>query len=379
VLLKQASESLPLPRSYIPDLPSDVEAVLLKTLAKEPYDRYHGMQTLIEELQNLLVGKEVTAATIGTETLRMQMTGTLPIEAKQPTKKSKKWVRPLVVVAVLGVIGVIAAGGGYWYLSSNPGMLQVAPSLTQEQEVVVAVQTATLPPETALPPTEPVEVTPEETAPPTEPPIAAEIRDNKNVSMMLVPAGECTMGTDDSGDASTKPAHTIYLEDFYIDKYEVTNELYDACVYEVECRKPRQSGSVTRSTYFNNPVFANYPVLYVDWKMASAYCEWRGARFPTEAEWEKAARGTDQRSYPWGSDKLDCLLANFAGCVEDTTPVDQHEGGVSPYGAYGMAGKIKANLASASPGEARGTRLETVAMCARIHALKSILAITART
>jgi formylglycine-generating enzyme required for sulfatase activity len=117
------------------------------------------------------------------------------------------------------------------------------------------------------------------------------------------------------------------------------NEMYDACVYARECRRPQQSGSATRSSYYQNPVFLNYPVIYVDWKMAKTYCEWRGARLPTEAEWEFAARGTDARSYPWG-EKVDCSLANAAGCVGDTTPVNQYETGQSPYGVFGMAGNV---------------------------------------
>jgi formylglycine-generating enzyme required for sulfatase activity len=132
----------------------------------------------------------------------------------------------------------------------------------------------------------------------------------------------------------------VNLEAFYIDKFEVTNEMYDACVYAVECRKPRQLGSATQNTYFANPVFATYPVIYVDWKMANAYCEWRGARLPTEAEWEKAARGTDARLYPWGTDEPDCSFANKVGCVGDTTPVKQHEKGQSIYGVFGMSGNV---------------------------------------
>jgi serine/threonine-protein kinase len=164
--------------------------------------------------------------------------------------------------------------------------------------------------------------------------------DERNITMVFIPAGEFTMGSDDSGDIGSKPAHEVSVDAFYIDKYEVTNEMYDACVYAVECRKPARLGTATRDTYFGNPVFNNYPVIYIDWKMAKTYCEWRGARLPTEAEWEKAARGTDPRIYPWGDEKADCNYANIAGCVGDTTPVDQHDKGQSIYGIFGMAGNV---------------------------------------
>jgi len=166
-----------------------------------------------------------------------------------------------------------------------------------------------------------------------------EIIDNKNVPMRLVPAGEFTMGYND-GDVESRPASLIYVDTFYIDKYEVTNEMYDVCVYDGKCRQPMLPGSATRSPYYHDPDYANYPVLFVDWKMAKTYCEWRGARLPTEAEWEKAARGTeDQRAYPWG-DIFDCEYANHSGCVGDTAAVNRYDKGQSPYGVYGMSGNV---------------------------------------
>ena len=330
VLLKQANEPLPLPKSYIPDLPQDVESVLLKVLAKEPANRYRDMHTFVQELQSLLAGRAVSAATIKTERLREQMTG--KVKETGGAVGRRKWVLPAIVTAVVGML--VLAFGGYWVLSS--GMFSAVATPTQQVSV----------PPTAVPPS-PITILPTETlqaptltSPPTKAPLASEIKDDKNVSMRLIPEGDFTMGSDDSGNAESRPAHTVYVEAFYIDKYEVTNELYDACAYAVECRKPQQSGSVTRTTYYNNPVFANYPVIYLDWKMAKAYCEWRGARLPTEAEWEKAARGTDERIYPWGGEEFDCSYANFAGCVGDTTPVDQHTTGQSPYGVSGMSGNV---------------------------------------
>ena len=157
--------------------------------------------------------------------------------------------------------------------------------------------------------------------------------------MRLVPAGEFTLGSDDSVEVVSRPAHTVYLDAFYIDKFEVTNEMYAECD-SPECRKPRQPGSITRPTYFNNIHFADYPVIYVDWWMAKAYCTWRGGRLPTEAEWEKAARGTDGRVYPWESQERSCFYSNLSGCTDDTTAVDLYEQGQSIYGVYDLSGNV---------------------------------------
>ncbi len=336
VLLKQATESLPLPKHYIPDLPQNVESVLLKVLAKDPRDRYPDVHTFANELQDLLAGKEVSASTIKTERLREQMTGKVKRQAASPSDLSPARLKrafPTFLIAALGAIVLLVAFGAYWFLNANPGMF-TAPTPTQ--------QASPSPTATDIPPTETIQPTslPTNTPLPTETPIPVEIKDSKNVTMRLIPAGEFTMGSDNSGDLESQPAHVVNLEAFYIDKYEVTNEMYDACAYAVKCRKPQQLGSSTRSSYYSNPVFAKYPVIYVDWKMANAYCAWRGARLPTEAEWEKAARGTDGRPYPWGSHEPDCSYANLPGCLGDTAPVDQSEKGQSIYGVFGMAGNV---------------------------------------
>jgi serine/threonine-protein kinase len=342
VLLKQATESLPLPKQYIPDLPKDVESVLLRALAKEPKDRYSDMHILIEELQNLLAGREVIASTFKTSRLREQMTGKVkhtPAVVPQPVPQKKTF--PTALAATIGavILLLVCGGGGYWMMTSNPGLF--SPVMTPTQPQVLPSPTEIPPTPTLQPTTPPTEEEVVVVASlPTETPVPVEINDIRNVPMRLVPAGEFTMGSDDTGDVGSRPAQTIDLDAFYIDKFEVTNEMYDACVYAVECRRPQQGGSATRTTYFANPVYAKFPVLYVDWKMANAYCEWRGARLPTEADWEKAARGSDARLYPWGNEEPDCSLANHVGCVADTTPVDQHEAGISPYGVYGMSGNV---------------------------------------
>jgi formylglycine-generating enzyme required for sulfatase activity/tRNA A-37 threonylcarbamoyl transferase component Bud32 len=157
--------------------------------------------------------------------------------------------------------------------------------------------------------------------------------------MVFVPAGEFTMGSNE-GNSDEKPQHPVYLDAFWIDKYEVTNALYKKCVDAGKCQSPNPTRSYTRSSYYGNASFDNYPVIYVSWNDAKTYCEWAGKRLPTEAEWEKAARGTDGRIYPWGNTFDKSLLNSYESNIGDTTQVGKYLGGASPYGALDMAGNV---------------------------------------
>lgn len=163
--------------------------------------------------------------------------------------------------------------------------------------------------------------------------------DARGVAMAYIPAGPFLMGND-RGSADEQPIHPVRLDAFYIDAFEVTNEHYRACVEAGVCLPVKKQSSATRSYYYENRRYENFPVLFVDWSMARTYCEsWREARLPTEAEWEKAARGERSTIYPWG-DEPDCKFANYGDCLGDTSSTKIYALGASRYGVYNLAGNV---------------------------------------
>jgi len=159
------------------------------------------------------------------------------------------------------------------------------------------------------------------------------------MTLLYIPAGEFTMGSND-GKSDEQPVHKVYLDAFWIDKTEVTNKMYALCVVAGFCQEPTNKLSATHASYYGNSDFDNYPVINVDWNMAMAYCEWAGRRLPTEAEWEKAARGENTFTYPWGNSVTNNNLLNYNSAVRDTTEVGKYSDGASPYGALDMAGNV---------------------------------------
>jgi formylglycine-generating enzyme required for sulfatase activity/predicted nucleic acid-binding Zn ribbon protein len=170
----------------------------------------------------------------------------------------------------------------------------------------------------------------------------ARINPADGAELMFIPKGDFLMGSDPENDpyfyGAESPSHLVYLDDYWIYRTEVTNAMYQKCVDEKRCPRPDQPGSNTRKEYFGNLAYDNYPVVYVSWKDALAYCKWAGGRLPTEAEWEKAARGIDGRLFPWGDEPPSADLANFS--VQDTVAVGSYPDGASPYGVLDMAGNV---------------------------------------
>ena len=157
--------------------------------------------------------------------------------------------------------------------------------------------------------------------------------------MVEVPAGEFTLGSDDGG-YNEKPAHREFLDTFWIDKYEITNQQYQEFVEATGHRQPGPPSRYARKfEALRSPI---QPVTYVSWGDADAFCRWKGKRLPREKEWEKAVRGPDGQTWPWGNG-MEGLQANFDGDADGypvTAPVGSFPADQSVYGVYDGAGNL---------------------------------------
>jgi len=186
----------------------------------------------------------------------------------------------------------------------------------------------------------------------------------KGGPMVLIPAGDFMMGcapNDEECGADEKPYHKVFLDAYYIDKYPVTVAQYSECMAAGKCHEPNIGGNCN----WNVSGRKHHPINCINWDEATSYCTWAGKRLPTEAEWEKAARGTDGRIYPWGN-KWDCHKSHnsVSPCKNSSTcDVGIYQEGKSPYGVMNMAGNVwnwvsdwydKDYYASSSPDNPKG-------------------------
>jgi formylglycine-generating enzyme required for sulfatase activity len=249
--------------------------------------------------------------------------------------------------------------------TATPDLAATQTTEAQAMSEAVAATLTALPTATATPrPTS--TPTPTATATPAEPAAGATRSNAKDGAVYVyVPAGEFMMGSTDAQiedafelcqqdnkdcnrDFFTReaPQHTVTLAGFWIMQSEVTNAQYQQCVEEDVCSQPKNE-------IWDKPENAQHPVTHVDWSQANAYARWAGGQLPSEAQWEKAARGDDGRIYPWGDDwqgdRLNFCDKNCAFAWKDdgaddgyaeTAPVGRYPAGASPYGAYDMAGNV---------------------------------------
>lgn len=208
---------------------------------------------------------------------------------------------------------------------------EVVPTSTPRAEASVT------PPPTQIPATIPASPIVE----PTSAPETVKISPKDGMTQIFIPEGVFTMGGMDVHRKDNElPAHEVYLSAYWMDQVEVTNGMYNLCVQTGACRPPAQVRSDNRAEYFGNPEFQDYPVVLVTWFDANAYCQWAERRLPTEAEWERAARGDDKRNFPWGDELPNQYNSNSLNIVGDTTRVGTYAEGASPFGVLDMAGNV---------------------------------------
>ena len=176
-----------------------------------------------------------------------------------------------------------------------------------------------------------------------------EVKGKDGAPMVLIPEGLFPMGVphgDRDGGRDEYPRHDVFVNNFYIDKFELTNGRYLEFVRATNHRTPQNPKNATRNLWQGDTItesLADRPVINVDWADANAYCQWVSKRLPTEAEWEKAAKGTADRRFPWGNVEPTNKHLNFnQQWIGEKTlmPVGSYEAGKSPFGVYDMAGNV---------------------------------------
>jgi serine/threonine-protein kinase len=286
-----------------PDVPAPLARLIVRATAMEPADRFASVAELSAELSQAFPPEQTQPAIVA------------------PRRRARL---PLWAFGALLALVMVLAGGLALGLPRSPSP-QPTPNVPTPVPSFVGVPATNLPGVTPPPATAPL---------PTIEPAAVPPAD-----MVSVPPGLFTMGADD--DANSAPAHKLNIAvPFFIDRTEVTNQAYRACVEAGICQPPRQTSSLTHPHYFGNPEFDRYPVVYVTWQDARDFCAWRGRRLPTEAEWEKAARGDDGRLFPWGNqwDPKRVRLSGEDPRNGDMAAVGSFPENASPYGALDMSG-----------------------------------------
>jgi len=276
--------------------------------------------TYLEELTRLEQGTVVE----WTEPTMHDSAKLTQVKSKQPRQARRHNLSAYgFVLAIL----VIIIGGAFFLRSQTPQMEPVATENVTTELPVLALTQAEFIPITSSP----------KVAPTPELGIGSTmVSDRDGMTLVFVPPGEFKMGSL----AWSQVTHKVYLDAYWIDQTEVTNTMYIKCVTGGGCTSPSDLGSNSKDVYYANSDFGEYPVIFVNWKQAHDYCVWAGRRLPTEAEWEKAARGTDERTYPWG-EAITCDKANYDNsCVGETTRVASYPIDKSLFGAYDMAGNV---------------------------------------
>ncbi len=301
--------NFPLPTKVNPELSKRMDGIILKAMQQNPSERYQSIEELADDLKRDLHTSMFSK-------LKARLALILEIES---------WKR-LVSIRSVGAISVLAmiVGGLLWMFSALGGSyppLEDIPSNQTDAGSRVSIKG---------------------TVPPTSGTTSNQATGALG-EMIFIQAGEFIMGTD-SEFSNESPRRRVYLDSFYIDKYEVTNEEYKKFVDATGHRAPFVNEFWAAPYNWHNktypPAKGDHPVVLVSWHDAAAYAKWAGKRLPTEAEWEKSARGRDGRMWPWG-DAWDPEACNTQDSfLNSTQSADMFSKGLSPYGCYNMSGNV---------------------------------------
>jgi eukaryotic-like serine/threonine-protein kinase len=377
VVIKQVTERLPHPRQFVPSLPEAVEKVIIKALAKNPEDRFQSMAEFATALEKLALHGKIHAPESENKKSvvrpskpagriaikKAEAEGNLKPSGPKPLPHRRLpgwfWIGigligfTIVVIqlmapkASVGLAGLMPTRTPALTFSQttanvNTPTKQILPITTpvtiasivnysgeNKTQVSHEIDHPTSAANSILVPTSQITETPSPTPVPTLSMDATKISPKDGMVLQYVPAGEFEMGSANGlGKEDEYPQHKVSLNAFWIDRTEVTNMMFFSCVSDKTCNIGQFGFYVQNS---------DYPATYVDWSQAQAYCKWAGMRLPTEAEWEKAARGTDGRLYPWGNDTDKSYLANSQNGLSQ---VGSFPKGASPYGVLDMAGNV---------------------------------------
>jgi serine/threonine-protein kinase len=337
IMFSHLNEIPEMPVTHSPSLPRPISDSISKALEKDPEDRFPDFESFAQAMTlDTAAFDDATAilddidATLMDDTIDIGEDGSPGPDTIEAQVKSKTGL----IIGIALVLIIIASAAGYFLMSGK----------TTSERPVTATSPKPKPPAISEPGTKNAKDFFEVTHP------------ADGSTMVHIPAGEFTMGSDKY--SAEKPPQTIQLSDYYIDKYLVTNAQFKKFVAETGYKTDAEkegSGLVRLGRRWKKVEGANwgvpdglsdvegrdeFPVSQVSYNDASSYCQWANKSLPTEAQWEKAARGPEGAPFPWGNADPNDTMANFDNIVGSVTPVTQYEKGQSHYGVFDTAGNV---------------------------------------
>ncbi len=329
-------------REVNPNIEPYLSIVANRAMTLRPDSRYETVQEFTRALD-----RPVGRAAFQPDGLRRtepEVTVAAPPPRRPGVRRRQIEQRTIVALSTLLLLIVAASVALAQIDFARLGVTEEEATATTQSEIIAAL--------TAVAPTFTPTPDPTDLPTPTPEPFIA----GTGARMIYVPGGVFRMG-DDEGEADQKPSRMVQLDPFYMDETEVTNAQYQLCVDAGACQPPDSPNATYHPAYYGSSTYADYPVIFVNWHKANAFCEWRGARLPSEAEWEYAAGFDPAQSvkyrYTWG-DEFDGTHLNYcdANCSQeqrdpetndghrDTAPVGSFPEGRSPFGMYDMLGNV---------------------------------------